>query len=95
MLTCQGIKDARAFKHSSEGSAVLESIRTYLEGQTIRRVTFAATEDGIATTLHLDNHESFRFQDEDLALDTLYEQHSAFFWQRHHPSGNNTERSTS
>ncbi|MCC6489691.1 MAG: hypothetical protein IT364_19510 [Candidatus Hydrogenedentes bacterium] len=95
MLTCQGVKDARAFKRSSEGSAVLESIRTYLEGRTIRRVTFAATETGIATTLYLDNHETFRFQDEELTLDALYEQYSAFFWQRHHPTGTNTERSTS
>jgi len=88
------VKDARAFKRSSEGSAVLESIRTYLEGRTIRRVTFAATENGIATTLHLDNHETFRFQDEELTLDTLYEQYSAYFWQRHHPTGNRTERRT-
>ncbi|MCC6694889.1 MAG: hypothetical protein IT365_04570 [Candidatus Hydrogenedentes bacterium] len=94
MLTCKGVKDARAFKRSSESRAVLESIRTYLEGRTIRRITFAATENGIATTLHLDKHEAFRFQDEELTLDTLFEQYSAFFWQLHHPTTNETERRT-
>jgi hypothetical protein len=94
MLAYRGVKDSRAFKRSSEGNAVLESIRTYLEGRTIHRVTFAATENGIATTLHLDNHQTFRFQDEELALDTLYEQYSAFFWQLNNQTGSKTERST-
>jgi hypothetical protein len=94
MLTYRGVKDSRAFKRSSEGSAVLESIRTYLEGRTIRRVTFAATDGGIATTLHLDDKQTFRFQDEELALDALYEQYSAFFWQLNNQTGNKTERST-
>lgn len=94
MRAYRGMKDARAFKRSSEGSAVLESIRAYLEGRTIRRVTFAATDAGIATTLHLDNRQRFRFQDEELALDALYEQYSAFFWQFNNQTGNKTERTT-
>ncbi len=94
MFAYRGVKDARAFQRSSEGSAVLESIRAYLEGRTIRHVTFTATDGGIATTLHLDNHQEFRFQDEELSLGTLYEQYSAFFWQLNNQTGNKTERST-
>jgi len=92
MLVHRGVKDARAFKLSSEGNAILESIRTYLEGRTIRRVTFAATDNGIATTLHLDDKQKFRFQDEELMLDALYERYSALFWQLNNPIGTKTER---
>ncbi len=82
MLVYRGMKDSRGFMRSSEGRAVLESIRAYLEGRTINDVCFAATDGGIATTLHLDNGETFRFMEEELTLDSLYERYSAFFWQR-------------
>jgi hypothetical protein len=81
MSAFRRLKDTRAFMRSSGGRAWLEGIQRHLQGRTIQRVTFAATDNGIATTLHLDNKETYRFMDEELILDTLYEQYSAFFWQ--------------
>lgn len=80
MSASRRLKDTRAFMRGSEGRACLEGIQEHLQGRTIRRVTFTATDDGIATNLHLDNKETYRFMDEELMLDTLYDQHSAFFW---------------
>ncbi|GMW03704.1 MAG: hypothetical protein AMXMBFR84_48380 [Candidatus Hydrogenedentota bacterium] len=81
MSASRRLKDTHAFMRGSEGRAWLEGIKTHLRGRTIQRVTFAATDDGIATTFHLDNNETYRVMDEELLLDTLYDQFSAFFWQ--------------
>ena len=86
MSASRRLKDTRAFMRSPDGRAWLEGIQKHLRGRTIQRVTFAATDDGIATTLHLDNKETYRFMDEELLLDTRYDQHSAFFWQLGNPS---------
>lgn len=86
MSASRCLKDTRAFMRGSEGRAWLEGIQKHLRGRTIRRVTFTATDNGIATTLHFDNKETYHFMDEELLLDTLYDQHSAFFWQLGNPS---------
>ena len=73
------LKDTRRFMRSPEGHAWLTGIRAHLQGLRIRRVAFAATDKGIATTLHLDNCETYRFIDEELMLETLREQFSGVF----------------
>lgn len=71
--------DAQFFMRSDEGKALLGSIQNHLQGRTIHNVTFEATESGVATVLHLDNNQTYTFMDEDLMLDTLYEQFTRLF----------------
>jgi len=65
--------------NSELGHAWLQGICAHLEGRTIHKVAFAATESGIATTLHLDNNETYRFMDEESSLETLCEQFGGLF----------------
>jgi hypothetical protein len=67
------------FMRSSQGRMFLESIRTHLEGRRIERVDFTGAEDAITTVLHLDNGQHYRFNDEELMLQTLENQFSPFF----------------
>lgn len=71
--------DAQFFMRSEEGRALLGSIQNHLQGRTIHNVTFEATESGVATVLHLDKNQTYTFMDEELLLDTLYDQHSRMF----------------
>lgn len=75
------IREVRRFMRSEDGRGYLDGIANHLKGHSIRRVTFAAVEDGIATTLHLDNKGSFRFLDEELTLEALYERYGALLHQ--------------
>lgn len=71
--------DGERFMGSPEGQAFLSGIRAHLEGRTVQKVAFEGIETGISTTLHLDNGEHYRFLDEELALETLYEQFGGVF----------------
>jgi len=51
--------DLERFLRSPEGKAHLEEIRKILHGHTIREVTFSNEVHFIATTLHLDDGETF------------------------------------
>ncbi|MCL4219327.1 MAG: hypothetical protein KJ052_20285 [Candidatus Hydrogenedentes bacterium] len=79
MCDKEALSEVRRYMRSEEGKAMLESIRESLEGRTIRKITFKATESGVSTIMHLDNKETFAFTDEDLMLDTLYDQIMRFF----------------
>jgi len=68
---------------SLEGRALLKGIRAHLEKRTIRKVAFSATEDGIATTLHLDNGESYHFIEDELSVGTLFDQFGSVFYKFH------------
>jgi len=76
------LNDVRRFMKSPDGRVWLEGIRDRLQGRSIRRVTFAATDHGVAITLHLDNKEPYCFIDEELTLEALYERYCAFFAQQ-------------
>lgn len=67
---------------SKHGRQFLEGIRAHLESHRITRVTFHATEDGISTTLHLDNNDDYTFQEDKLSTPTLQEQFSSHFRKR-------------
>ena len=51
--------DLERFSRSPEGKAVLDETCRQLEGRTIQKVTFSNEVNYIATTLELDNGESF------------------------------------
>lgn len=85
------MRDITAFMRSPDGRVWLDGIRDCLQGRSIRRVTFAATENGVATTLHLDNKETYRFTDDAMTLEELYERYSAFFWNLHSKTNNRKE----
>lgn len=71
--------DIRRFMRTDAGRAFLEGIRTHLEGRRILRVTFIPSDGAITTVLHLDNGEEYRFNDEELMLETLQSQFSKLF----------------
>jgi hypothetical protein len=66
------------FMHSKTGRDFLNGIREHLRGQTIQEITFEETDDGISTTLHLNNN-TYTFNDEDLELETIREQFTNVF----------------
>lgn len=74
------MRDIKRFMQSLEGQALLKGIRDHLEKRTIRKVVFSATEEGIATTLHLDNGESFRFMEDELSVGTLFDRFGSVFY---------------
>lgn len=81
MSRTSALKDVRRFMRSPDGQSWLEGIREILLGRTIQRITFAAEDSGVATTLYLDNNEIYRFTDEELTLESIYERYSAFFFE--------------
>ena len=56
---------------SPEGQAHLEEIRAMLKGRTIQDVSFSNETHCIATTLHLDDGESFVIYQPSLDVDAL------------------------
>lgn len=79
MSRTSALKDVRRFMCSPDGKSWLEGIREILLGRTIRRITFAAEDSGVATTLYFDNNEIYRFTDEEMTLEALYERYNAIF----------------
>lgn len=53
------MNDLDRFSRSPEGQACLAETRTMLEGRTIRTLSFSNEVNFIATTLELDNGQSF------------------------------------
>lgn len=45
-------------------------------------MTFHTTDNGITTTLHLDNNDDYTFQEDELSTPTLQEQFSSDFRKR-------------
>jgi hypothetical protein len=66
------------FMYSKAGRDFLNGIREHLRGQAIQEVTFEETDDGISTTLHL-NDTTYTFNDQELELETLREQFTSIF----------------
>jgi len=73
------MNDVKLFMRSSTGREFLRGIRDHLERRVINKVRFRGHEDGITTTLVLDNGETYSFNDEELDLGVLREQFSALF----------------
>ena len=71
MAEGNSITDVRHFMNSSEGQATLEEIRAMLKGKTITDVTFSDEGERIATTLRLDNGESFVLFQPSLEADVI------------------------
>lgn len=71
--------DLTRFMRCAKGRAFLRGIRAHLKGRAIRNVRFSRHEAGITTTLVLDNGQTYRFNDEELDLETLREQFSGVF----------------
>ncbi len=66
--------DLSRFVRSTEGKAHLEEIRQMLLGRTITEVSFSNEVHFIATTLHLDDGETFFIAQPSLELGTIREQ---------------------
>jgi undecaprenyl pyrophosphate synthase len=68
------MNDLERFMRSAEGAAHLEEIRRMLEDRTITKVTFSNEVHFIATTLHLDDGETFFINQPSLEVEALREQ---------------------
>jgi hypothetical protein len=66
--------DLERFMRSLEGQSHLEEIRRMLEGRTIEEVAFSNETHFIATTLHLDDGETFFITQASLEVEALREQ---------------------
>ena len=68
------MNDIERFFRSAEGNAHLEEIRQMLLGRTITEVTFSNEVHSIATTLHLDDGETFVVFQPSLEVEAIREQ---------------------
>ena len=68
------MNDLERFLRSAEGKAHLDEIIAMLKGRTITDVDFSNEVHCIATTLHLDDGESFVMFQPSLEVDALREQ---------------------
>lgn len=66
--------DLERFMRSPEGKAHMESIRQMLVGRTILDVTFSNETYFVATTLHLDDGETFDVFQPSMEVDVLREE---------------------
>ena len=66
--------DLARFLRSPEGQAHLDEIRRMLQGRTIVNVSFSNETQCIATTLHLDDGESFAVFQPSLDVEAVREQ---------------------
>lgn len=67
------MNDLERFSRSPEGQACLAETRRMLEGRTIQKVTFSNEVNYIATTLELDNGDSFFIVQPSLEVDAIRE----------------------
>ncbi len=74
MGDCNDMHDLDLFARSPEGKAVLDETRRQLEGRTIQKVTFSNEVNYIATTLELDNGESFFIAQPSLEVGVIREE---------------------
>ena len=68
------MNDLERFLRSPEGQAHLEEIRRMLKGHSVVDVSFTNEVHFIATTLHLDDGETFVITQPSLEVDALREQ---------------------
>ena len=68
------MNDLERFFRSADGKAHLEEIRQMLLGRTITEVSFSNEVHFIATTLHLDNGETFFITQSSLEVEAIREQ---------------------
>jgi len=68
------MNDCHRFLRSKQGKAELKKIRDMLKGRTITDVTFSNEVTYIATTLLLDDGESFFVQQPSLEVDAIREE---------------------
>lgn len=66
--------DIERFLRSPEGQARLQDIRKLLVGRTITEVSFSNEAHAVATTLHLDDGETFILFQPSLDVDVLREE---------------------
>jgi hypothetical protein len=74
MGDCNDMHDLDLFARSPEGKAVLDETCRQLEGRTIQKVTFSNEVNYIATTLELDNGESFFITQPSLEVGVIREE---------------------
>lgn len=74
MGDCRDMHDLDLFARSPEGQATLMETRRQLEGRTIQKVTFSNEVNYIATTLELDNGESFFIAQPSLEVGVIREE---------------------
>ena len=68
------MNDLERFARSPEGATHLEEIRQMLRGRTIREVSFSNEVHFLATTLHLDDGETFAVFQPSLEVEAIREQ---------------------
>ena len=68
------MNDLERFARSPEGAAHLEEIRQILLGRTIQEVSFSNEVHFLATTLHLDDGETFAVFQPSLEVEAIREQ---------------------
>lgn len=66
--------DCARLMRSKEGAAYLEGIRKMLEGRTIQKVDFTNEASFVATTLFLDDGETFFIAQPSLEIDAIREE---------------------
>jgi len=71
------MNDLERFMRSTEGAAHLEEIRQMLKGRTIVDVSFSNEVHFVATTLHLDDGETFFITQPSLEVEAIREQFEA------------------
>jgi 5,10-methylenetetrahydrofolate reductase len=71
------MNDLERLMRSPEGKAHLEGIRQMLKGRSITEVSFSNEVHFIATTLHLDDGETFFITQPSLEVEAIREQ----FWE--------------
>ena len=78
------MNDIDRMMRSKEGAAYLDEIRKMLEGRTIQRVDFTNEVHFIATTLFLDDGETFFIAQPSLEIDAIREQFADVLEREYH-----------
>ncbi len=86
------MRDLERFSRSPEGQACLAETRRLLEGRTIHKVTFSNEVNYIATTLELDNGESFFIVQPSLEVGFIREEFEEVLEREHDLEERNFER---
>jgi hypothetical protein len=74
MGDCANLADIERFMRSTDGKTHLAEIEAMLKGHTIADVSFSNEVWTVATTLHLDDGETFVIYQPSLEVDALREQ---------------------
>ena len=78
------MNDLERFIRSPEGQAHLDEIRRMLLGRTITEVSFSNEVHVVATTLHLDDGDTFFITQPSLEVESIREQYAAVLEREFH-----------